>query len=95
MPIVYDGFHRLAKWSINFLHSSRLPDSVIPWSKGEIINRSVVRKKLVNYHVSSIGFICDIMQLGLPMNADQYSTPPDEKFTMFPHCCDAAIYLWS
>ena len=26
-PTVYDGFHRLAESSINFLHSSRLPDS--------------------------------------------------------------------
>ena len=61
VPIFYDGFHRLAEWSINFLHSSRLSDSIIPWSKGEIIKRSAVKEKLVNYHFSCIGLICDIM----------------------------------
>ena len=47
VSVVYDGFHRLAEWSINFLHSSRLPDSVIPWSEGKIIKRSAVKEKLV------------------------------------------------
>lgn len=42
-------WEKLAETSINFLHPSRLPDSVIPWSKREIIKRSAVRKKLVNY----------------------------------------------
>ena len=59
--IVYDGFHGLAEWSINFLHSSRLSDSVIPWPEGEIIKSLAVRKKLVNYHFSCIGLICDII----------------------------------
>ena len=59
--IVHDGFYKLAESSINFLHSSRLPGSVIPWSKGEIIKRSTVGKKPVNYQFSGILLICDVM----------------------------------
>ena len=63
--------------------------------EGEIIKRSDIRKKLVNYHTSCIGFTCDIMQVGVPMNFYQSSTTPDEKFAMFPRCCDDAVCLWS
>ena len=55
------GFHRLAEGSINFLHSSRLSDSVISWSEREIMKQSAVKEKLVNYHFSCIGLICDVM----------------------------------
>ena len=37
----------------------------------------------------------NILAKSSPPIVDQYCTTPDEKFTMFPHSCDAIIYLWS